>query len=49
MREQLQPTLASALTDTFPFQDPRCAAFTDGLLARLAKDGGLAGRSRRLR
>jgi RNA polymerase sigma-70 factor (ECF subfamily) len=36
MRNQLQATLASALTDTFPFQDPRCAAFTDALLARLA-------------
>ena len=37
MREQLQTTLASALTDTFPFQDPRCATFTDALLARLAE------------
>jgi RNA polymerase sigma-70 factor, ECF subfamily len=36
MREQLQTKLASALTDTFPFQDPRCAAFTDALLAMLA-------------
>lgn len=40
MREQLHTTLASALTDTFPFQDPRCAAFTDALLARLAEAGG---------
>jgi RNA polymerase sigma-70 factor, ECF subfamily len=39
MRKQLQPTLASALTDPFPFQDPRCAAFTDALLARLAEEG----------
>jgi RNA polymerase sigma-70 factor (ECF subfamily) len=29
MREQLQTELGSALTDTFPFQDPRCAEFTD--------------------
>ena len=36
MREQLQTTLASTLTDTFPFQDPRCADFTDALLARVA-------------
>ncbi|PVE20443.1 RNA polymerase sigma factor [Microvirga sp. KLBC 81] len=37
MRDQLQAKLASALTDTFPFQDPRCADFTDALLARLAE------------
>jgi RNA polymerase sigma-70 factor, ECF subfamily len=36
MRGQLQAKLASALTDTFPFQDRRCATFTDALLARLA-------------
>jgi len=41
MREQLDPTLASALTDTFPFQDPRCAHFTDALLARLVESGAL--------
>jgi RNA polymerase sigma-70 factor (ECF subfamily) len=46
MRKQLQPALASALTDTFPFQDPRCAAFTDALLARLAEGGEPASRSR---
>jgi RNA polymerase sigma-70 factor (ECF subfamily) len=34
MRAQLQPTLASALTDIFKFQDPRCGKFTDALLAR---------------
>jgi RNA polymerase sigma-70 factor (ECF subfamily) len=45
MREQLQTTLASALTDTFPFQDPRCANFTDALLARLAESGQPAGQS----
>ncbi|KLK89681.1 hypothetical protein AA309_30025 [Microvirga vignae] len=39
MRKQVQTTLASALTDTFPFQDPRCAAFTDALLARLVEGG----------
>jgi RNA polymerase sigma-70 factor (ECF subfamily) len=39
MREQLQTTLASVFTDTFPFQDPRCATFTDALLARLAGGG----------
>jgi RNA polymerase sigma-70 factor (ECF subfamily) len=38
MREQLEPTLASVLTDSFPFQDPRCGEFTDALLARL--EGG---------
>ena len=37
MREQLQMELGSSLTDTFPFQDPRCAAFTDALLAQLAR------------
>ena len=37
MRDQLQATLTSALTDTFSFQDPRCATFTDALLARLAE------------
>jgi RNA polymerase sigma-70 factor, ECF subfamily len=42
MREQLQPTLASALTDTFPFQDPHCARFTDTLLARLVESDGAA-------
>ena len=45
MREQLEPTLASALTDTFPFQDPRCAEFTDGLMARLVEGGGPAGQA----
>jgi RNA polymerase sigma-70 factor (ECF subfamily) len=39
MREQLQTELGSALTDTFPFQDPRCAEFTDALLARLTEGG----------
>jgi RNA polymerase sigma-70 factor, ECF subfamily len=43
MREQLQTTLASALTDTFPFQDSRCATFTDALLARLAEECEPAG------
>jgi len=42
MRRQLEPTLASALTDTFPFQDPRCADFTDALMARLVESGGPA-------
>jgi RNA polymerase sigma-70 factor (ECF subfamily) len=37
MREELEPALASALTDTFPFQDPRCARLTYALLARLAE------------
>jgi len=46
MREQLAPRLASALTDTFPFHDPRCRAFTDALLARLVENGEPAGRSR---
>jgi RNA polymerase sigma-70 factor, ECF subfamily len=45
MREQLQTELGSALTDTFPFQDPRCAAFTDGLLVRLAQNGQPGGHS----
>jgi hypothetical protein len=40
MREQLQPTLASALTDIFKFQDPRCGEFTDALLARLVGNTG---------
>ena len=39
MREQLQTKLGSALNDTFPFQDPRCAEFTDALLARFAQSG----------
>ena len=39
MGEQLDQTLASALTDTFPFQDPRCAQFTNALLARLVENG----------
>ena len=43
MREQLQTTLASALTDAFPFQDPRCAEFTDALLARFAESAEGAG------
>ena len=44
MREQLETKLGSVLTDTFPFQDPRCAAFTDALLARLAEGGAPAAR-----
>jgi RNA polymerase sigma-70 factor (ECF subfamily) len=40
MREQLEPTLASALTDIFKFQDPRCGEFTDALLARLVGNTG---------
>jgi RNA polymerase sigma-70 factor, ECF subfamily len=46
LREQLQTKLASALTDTFPFQDPRCAEFTNTLFARLAQNGELGGHSR---
>jgi RNA polymerase sigma-70 factor (ECF subfamily) len=42
MRQELEPTLATALTDTFPFQDPRCAQFTQALLARLVESGGTA-------
>jgi RNA polymerase sigma-70 factor (ECF subfamily) len=49
MREQLKMTLGSALTDIFPFQDPRCAEFTNALLARLAEGGEPAMRSRRRR
>jgi RNA polymerase sigma-70 factor (ECF subfamily) len=49
MREQLHTALASALTDTFPFQDPRCATFTDALLARLADGSKPVGRSRQHR
>jgi len=45
MRKQLQPMLATALTDTFPFQDPRCAAFTEALLARLAEGAEPVGQS----
>jgi RNA polymerase sigma-70 factor (ECF subfamily) len=45
MRAQLEPTLSSALADTFPFQDPRCAEFTDALMARLVESGGPAGAS----
>ena len=43
MREQLQTELGSNLTDTFPFQDPRCAKFTDALLSRLTQSGGADG------
>ena len=46
MREQLQTELGSILTDTFPFQDPRCAEFTNGLLARLAESGKPAAHTR---
>ena len=46
MRGQLEAKLGSALTDTFPFQDPRCASFTDALLARLTGQGEPAGQSR---
>jgi RNA polymerase sigma-70 factor, ECF subfamily len=42
MHEQLEPTLASALTDIFKFQDPRCGEFTDALLARIVESGGPA-------
>jgi RNA polymerase sigma-70 factor, ECF subfamily len=45
MREQLQTKLGAALTDTFPFQDPRCAAFTDALLAQLTQTGEAGGHS----
>ena len=48
MREQLEAKLGSALTDTFPFQDPRCAAFTDALLARVAEGGAPTNQSRSL-
>jgi RNA polymerase sigma-70 factor, ECF subfamily len=37
MRAQLETKLGSAFTDAFPFQDPRCANFTDALLARLTE------------
>jgi RNA polymerase sigma-70 factor (ECF subfamily) len=37
MREQLQIELGSALTDTFLFEDPRCAEFIEALLAALAQ------------
>jgi RNA polymerase sigma-70 factor, ECF subfamily len=40
MREQLEPTLASALTDIFKFQDPRCGKFTDALVARIVGKTG---------
>jgi RNA polymerase sigma-70 factor (ECF subfamily) len=43
MREQLQTELGSALSDVFPFQDPRCARFTDALLGRLVQGGEAAG------
>jgi RNA polymerase sigma-70 factor (ECF subfamily) len=46
MRAQLETRLGSALTDTFPFQDPRCANFTDTLLARLIGSGARAGHPR---
>ncbi|WP_445500250.1 RNA polymerase sigma factor [Microvirga sp. G4-2] len=49
MREQLHTTLASALTDTFPFQDPRCAAFTDALLTRFIEGSEPTNRSRQHR
>src|ERR687897_1946067 len=39
MREQLQTELGSVLSDTFPFQDPRCAEFTDALLVRVTRSG----------
>lgn len=35
LREKLQVAFGAALTDIFPFQDPRCADFTDALLPRL--------------
>jgi RNA polymerase sigma-70 factor (ECF subfamily) len=39
MRAQLETKLGSAFTDAFPFQDPRCATFTDALLASLTDSG----------
>jgi RNA polymerase sigma-70 factor, ECF subfamily len=39
MREQLQTELGSALSDVFPFQDPRCLRFTNALLGRLTERG----------
>jgi len=45
MRDQLQTTLSSALTDIFPFQDPRCGNFTEALLTRLGQNGEPAGQS----
>jgi RNA polymerase sigma-70 factor (ECF subfamily) len=49
MREQLQTKLASTFTDTFPFHGPRCATFTDALLARLAEECEPAGPTRQHR
>jgi len=49
MREQLEPTLASTLTNTFSFENPRCAEFTDALLARLVERGGPAAQSHQQR
>lgn len=43
LREGLETELGSVLSDTFPFQDPRCAEFTDRLLARVAAGGEPAG------
>ena len=45
MREQLEKTLAPVLTDAFPFQDPRCAIFTEKLMARFAEGAKRPGRS----
>jgi RNA polymerase sigma-70 factor (ECF subfamily) len=45
MRAQLETKLGSAFTDAFPFQDPRCATFTDALLARLTGSSAQAGHS----
>jgi RNA polymerase sigma-70 factor, ECF subfamily len=46
MRSQLEAKLGSALTDTFPFQDRRCARFTDALLTRATGRGEPARQSR---
>ena len=46
MRGQLETRLGSALSDTFPFEGPRCASFTDALLVRLTGQGEPAGQSR---
>jgi RNA polymerase sigma-70 factor, ECF subfamily len=43
MREQLQTELGSALSDVFPFQDPRCLRFTDALLGRLTEGAEAVG------
>jgi RNA polymerase sigma-70 factor, ECF subfamily len=42
LRQSLDQEIASALTDSFPFAGPRCAALTDRVILYLRQEGLLA-------